>query len=582
MKQSFSFLLLIFLFSFTIQTKAQQLEKVLPKGTSDEEKSLISDFQFKSNTASSAPSSPVRTAAEWEEIEYLVIRWTNSFQNILLQIVEAAVQECKVLITTQNQSLVSSYLSSNGIDMSQVEFLDTPSNSIWIRDYAGNTVYTNDVGDLALVDWIYNRPRPDDNEMPVAHANFTNVPLFRTNSGTDDLVNTGGNFMSDGMGTAFASKLILEENQVGNPYGVTSKTASEIDDIMFEYQGITNYIKFDQTPFDPIDHIDMHMKLLDEQTILVSKYPDGIADGPQIEANINYLTSNFQTPFGTDYKIEWIDAPPSTSGLYPDTGGYYRTYTNSVFVNETVIVPTYRPEVDVDALALYEELLPGYNIVGIDVDNSEELLIALSGAIHCITHSIGVSDPLLIIHEPVEEANTNLAIPVNASIKHNSDISEAKVFWRETGDTDFEETPMSFNTDDNWATTLSVPSSASTIEYYIWAEANSGKTMTRPMVAPEGFWTFDIANLSLEDWAEKNIIGPYPNPAKNKVSFKLKAISGEVDIEVHNLQGQKLFENTIQNADGKITLNLKPEWSGTLLVSFSGEFGRIIKKVIKI
>jgi agmatine deiminase len=570
----------LFIVSFTFQLSAQQ-EPFLPQGPTEHEKGIISDFQFTSKSITPPPTLPVRTAAEWEEIEYLVIRWTGTFQDILLQIVQAAVEECKVLITTQNQATVQSFLSSNGVDMTKVEFLNVPSNSIWIRDYAGNTVYTNDVEDRALVDWIYNRPRPDDNNMPVAHANYVNVPIYRTNSGTNDLVNTGGNFMTDGLGTAFASKLILQENQAGNSFGVSAKTEAQIDNIMFQYQGITNYIKLDQVPWDAIDHIDMQMKLLDEQTILVSRYPPGVADGPQIEANINYITSNYQTPFGTDYKIAWIDAPPSASGLYPDNGGHYRTYTNSVFVNGTVIVPTYRPDVDAPALAYYEELLPGYTIVGIDVDNSGQNLIAQGGAIHCITHAIGVPDPLWIVHLPIEEVNTTVDIPVDAMIKHNSGISEAKVFWREEGDTNFQETAMSFDVDDSWVTSLTVPANATSIEYYIWAEANSGKTMTRPIVAPDGYWTFDITNLSVVDWAQNNIVGPYPNPATNEVSFNLNNIPGEINITIHNVLGQKLFENTIQDGNGKITLNLNPDWKGTLFVSFSGEFGSVHKKVLK-
>lgn len=567
------------LFSSVFQINAQQ-EPLLPKGLSETEKGLIADFQFKSTQITPPPTVPVRTAAEWEEIEYLVIRWTNQFENTLLQIVQAAIEECKVLITTQNQGAVSSFLNSNSVDMSQVEFLDAPSNSIWIRDYAGNTIYENDVEDRALADWIYNRPRPLDDVMPTAHANYVGIPIYSTTSGTNDLVNTGGNFMSDGMGTAFASKLILEENEPGNPYGVTAKTEADIDDIMFNYQGITNYIKMDQTPWDPIDHIDMHMKLLDEETILVSRYPTGVADGPQIEDNIDYVTSTFQSPFGTDYKIEWIDAPPSTGGNYPDNGGYYRTYTNSVFVNGTVIVPTYRPEVDGPALAQYEALLPGYTIVGIDVDNPGENLIASNGAIHCITHAIGVADPLWIVHQPIEETNTTVGIPVDAMIKHNTGINEATVFWRETGDTNFQETAMTFDNDDIWVSELNVPSSATSIEYYIWAEANSGKTLTRPIVAPEGFWTFEITSLSAGEWAENNIVGPYPNPAQNEVSFNLNNILGEINISIHNVLGQKLYENTLENGNGKITLNLNPDWKGTLFVTFSGEFGNVHKKVM--
>ena len=47
--------------------------------------------------------------------------------------------------------------------------------------------------------------------------------------------------------------------------------------------------------------------------------------------------------------------------------------------------------------------MPGYNIVGIDCDNSGNNIISLSGAIHCITHSVGVNDPLLISFKQIED-----------------------------------------------------------------------------------------------------------------------------------------------------------------------------------
>ena len=54
-------------------------------------------------------------------------------------------------------------------------------------------------------------------------------------------------------------------------------------------------------------------------------------------------------------------------------------------------------EYDTIAQEIYEEALPGYNIVGIDCGgNSGSNIISQSGAIHCITHSVGVNDPLLI------------------------------------------------------------------------------------------------------------------------------------------------------------------------------------------
>jgi len=570
---------LLYILLSTSSLVAQE-NKPLPNGLSNLEKELVTNFEYKTAQFTPPPSSPIRTMAEWEEVEYLVISWDNQFRNILSQIVQAAVNECKVLIVTQNQSSVTSYLNSNGVDITNVEFLNTNSDSIWMRDYAGNTIYSNDVEERGLTDWIYNRPRPNDDAIPTAYANLLNIPIYVTNTGSNDLVNTGGNFMTDGLGNGFSSDLVINENEQGNLYGVSVKDEDQIDDIMFNYMGIDNYIKMDKLLYDQISHIDMHMKLLDEETILVSRYPEGVADGPRINQNINYILDNFNSHFGTPYKIEWIDAPPSPSGAYPDTGGFYRTYSNSIIINKTILIPTYRQQYDDPAIQKYKELMPGYNIVGIDVDNSNENLISLVGAIHCITHSIGVKNPLWIVHQPVEEALNS--IPITAMIKHKSGVNNASVFWKAEDETIFNELSMTGN-GDTWTTNITIPSNINKINYYIAAEANSGKRLNRPMVAPEGFWTVNTATLSAEQWAVNNISGPYPNPTKEEsISFKLKTISGPIEISILNILGQKLFEQKIENAHGEISLDLKQNWKGTLFVKFKGYFGEVTKKIIKL
>jgi agmatine/peptidylarginine deiminase len=582
MKNNYAKFLLVFMMLLQSAFVISQEKPNLPHNLTETEKGLVADFQFTSPRFSPPPSGPVRAAAEWEEVEYLLVTWNPNYPNILRQIVQAGVQECKVIITTQNEASVANYLTSNGVDLTNVTFLDVDWDSIWIRDYAGNTIYSDDVGELALTDWIYNRPRPNDDVMPIAHAAQVGIPLYTTNTGTNDLVNTGGNYMSDGLGNAFASKLILNENATGNPYGVSVKNEAQIDGIMQEYMGINRFVKMNTLPYDQIHHIDMHMKLLDEETILVSKYPPGIADGPQIEANIQYVLDNFQSPFGTPYDIEWIDAPPSTNGNYPNTGGPYNTYSNAVFVNKTIMVPTYRPEVDAPALAQYQEMLPGYNVVGIDVDNPGENLINSLGAIHCITHTIGVADPLWIVHQPVDEANAGSTITIEAMIKHMSGVAQAKVFWREEGSNTYNETEMAPSNGDNWAVDFTIPNSPVNIEYYIWARAISGKELNRPIVAPEGYWTIQVETLSAEEWAQNHISAAYPNPTTGKVSFNMNAIQGSVNVKIHNLLGQKLYETNIDNGNGKITLDLNQNWQGTLLVTFEGDFGKIHKKVIKL
>lgn len=578
MKHLYSFILLFSV--FTIFSGRSQ--EVLPNYTTEAEKQLLEDHTFGNDFRTPPPTEPVRTMAEWEEVEYLVITWEPNFQNILRQIVEVGVQECKVIITTQNEASVSNYLTSNGVDITNVTFMDENWDSIWIRDYAANTVYSNDVGERALVDWIYNRPRPNDDVMPLAHASTTGLPIYVTDSGANDLVNTGGNFMSDGMGNAFASELILEENAAGNPYGVSPKTEAQIDQIMEDYMGITNYIKMTPLPFDVINHIDMHMKLLDEETLLVSKYPEGVADGPQIEDNIAYVLGNFQSPFGTPYEVKWIDAPPSSGGNYPDSGGHYRTFTNAIFINKSILVPTYRPEVDTPALQQWEEMMPGYNIVGIDVDNGGENLISLVGAIHCITHTIGVADPLWMVHQKIKETEANAVETIDARLKHNSGIASASVYWREAGESNWNENAMTLATDDLWTTDITIANTNEDIQYYIQAEAVSGKTLTRPIVAPEGYWTMRNGVLGVESPTNATIAGPYPNPASTQVSFTVGSQEGTtMPVKIHNVLGQELFAAEIEINNNRLTLPLQPNWNGTLFISLTTESGIVVKKVLK-
>ena len=107
------------------------------------------------------PGSNLRTAAEWEEIEVLTITW-EGFPCILKQITAASVEECRVVIFSENVSQTTSYLTGNScggpVAMDSVEVVDAASNSIWIRDYGANTVYTEYNDGRVLVDWLYNRP----------------------------------------------------------------------------------------------------------------------------------------------------------------------------------------------------------------------------------------------------------------------------------------------------------------------------------------------------------------------------------------------------------------------------------------
>ncbi len=82
--------------------------------------------------------------------------------------------------------------------------------------------------------------------------------------------------------------------------------------------------------------------------------------------------------------------PPSSTGQYPPNSSYF-TYTNSLIVNKTVIVPIYGFSQDTTALRIYRDAMPGYRVVGINCAG----MISASGAVHCITKEIGVLEPVV-------------------------------------------------------------------------------------------------------------------------------------------------------------------------------------------
>jgi agmatine/peptidylarginine deiminase len=453
----------------------------LPNNLTNNEKELLKNYIPPLSTEGfvTPPVKSVRTMAEWEELQGILITWTSQTA-ILRQIVDYAQEEGLVYIVCSDSNSVKNYLVSGGVELKNLKFIIANYNSIWCRDYGPWTVYSDDIDSLYIVDWIYNRPRPQDDLIPSVFANKYGYPLYQTTTNPYNLTNTGGNFMTDGHGTGFASKLILTEN--------SGKTESEIDNIMNKFMGIKRYIKMQTLPYDEIHHIDMHMKLLDEETLLVGQYPPGIADGPQIEANLQYILNNFLTCYGRPYKVVRIPMPPQNN-LYPNNGGDYRTYTNSIIVNKTVIVPTYETFYDTTALRIYREAMPGYNVVGINCNS----IIPSLGAIHCITKEIGTKQPILISHAKIDESYlTSNGYYVSTKVQTKANLSSVNLFYKTSINSNFELINMTNVTNDSFYCYIPHQPEGTTVYYYISATTTTGKTISKPLTAPSGYFKFYV------------------------------------------------------------------------------------------
>lgn len=584
--------LLLALASMVSPLAAQQDAPGLPRGMTPEEWLLLPDYRAPNVSALASPfpslrnNESFRTMAEWEELQAVVITWT-SFQAILAQIVKAIQKECRVIIVCTNENTVKNYLTNQNVDWTQnVTFLQGAYNSIWVRDFGPNTVYLNDVDSLHLVDWIYNRPRPLDDQVPFLVGDHLGLPVLSTTQAPDDLVHTGGNFMSDGLGTGFSSMLVLDENGPGNNYGISIHNEEAVDAIMDKFMGIGPYIKMTNLPFDGIHHIDMHMKLLDEETLLVGEYPQGIADGPQIEANLQYVLSQFSSAFGTPFKVVRIPMPPDGTGKYPHQGGHYRTYTNSLVANRTIIVPTYHPQYDTTALRIYREAKPGYDVVGINCN----AIIPSSGALHCITKEVGVHDPLRIVHQPVRGEEISMAgIPVRALIQHREGIAAARIHWSTDTLQGYLSADMSPSAEaDHWEGEIPFGEEGQSVFYYIEAEAVNGKVQRRPMTAPHGYWHFLMPEqpTSVPDvqTAIVQVLPAFPNPASaiTCLPVDLGAYQGSFQIHLVDVWGRvfPVFDGEVGGGERKFFLQAGDYPSGTYQLVFRTDRGQVTQTLL--
>ena len=589
--KSFQHILLGIALLLSIHTFAQDL----PKSLAPQEKLLMHDYYFNNNSKgySFPPASKVRSAAEWEEIDALIVTWT-SYTSVIREIVRNAASECKVIVVCSDSNAVKTYLTAGSVSLANVSYLIAPYNSVWVRDYSANNVYTHDVDSLLLVDWTYNRPRPKDDTLARSLAKFTGLPLYEMTQSPNNLVATGGNYMSDGLGTAFASKLILTENASGGGYN-QNLTEAQIDTLVKKYLGIQRYIKFETLPYDGIHHIDMHMKLLDEETILVGQYPATTADGPQIEANLQYLLATYNSVYGTPYKVVRMPMPPdpTASNQYPPNG-YYLTYTNGVFVNKTFLYPTYYAQYDTVAQRIYEKALPGYHVVGINCNST----ISASGAIHCITHCIASNDPLLIVHQAVSDTLELISlnyVDIKAYIKHRSGIQNASLHFRMGTSGTFQTVAMSpvAGQPDYWSAHISgFPVSKSyaylPYQYYISAVSNSNKSQVRPITAPNGYYSFIYKmSLGINEYTINSSVklgDIYPNPASAITCIPVETTKDLIaNIDLYDIIGQKvatIYEGKIQAGKKNFFINAADLSKGVYFVKLSSKEYSISQKLV--
>lgn len=406
---------------------------------------------------------------------------------------------------------VKNYMASKGTPLTNYRFFINPGNSFWYRDCGPVGFYYGPNDSVAFLDYEYYGGRPLDDQLPIHLGAQAGYPVYTTT-----IENEGGNILIDGLGTLFTSTAVYGANadtygqyylsQPGNPASLSMVTKTPVGqaavrDSLSHLMNLSRCIVLPALRYDGgTGHIDLYADMWDENTFVTTQYPSAMSnnvDYNRIENNVNTITST-NSYFNRPYANSRIPLPTKDNGNWYTSGfdfeNYTRTYSNHLIVNKAIIQPVYSNGITGNVAGMQSDLeiikreYPGYEIIPVDVRAFD----GFGGAIHCVTKQIPALNPVNIFHGPVRGAHNDHLFNIEAIIRNQSGIAAATLYWRMKGAASWNNVTMAAQGSDVFLAQIAgnAAAVADTIEYYISAQSVNGKSMNKPMTAPDGFYTF--------------------------------------------------------------------------------------------
>jgi agmatine/peptidylarginine deiminase len=208
------------------------------------------------------PEGAIRNVAEFDEMQAVLVRYPFGVPvELIREMAENTMVSTLVANSGEQQTVINIY-TSNNVNLNNCNFIVTPTDSYWVRDYGPWFIFDGNK-QPGIVDFPYNRPRPNDNNIPAKVADELGINLFGMN-----LISTGGNYMCDGMGFAASTDLVWDENP--------SLTHTQISDYVRDYLGNTPYMVLEDPLGEYIKHIDCWGKFLSPGKVIIGQVPTSV------------------------------------------------------------------------------------------------------------------------------------------------------------------------------------------------------------------------------------------------------------------------------------------------------------------
>ncbi|MDR2010610.1 MAG: agmatine deiminase family protein [Bacteroidales bacterium] len=557
--------IILILLNFTIIFAQEQIPQ-----TFEGKHHMLSPVEFdgsknKNFTTTTPPEGFVRNIAEFEPNQGVIIAYPYMF-GIPTDFIRQLSEDVKVYLLCSNSMIatLTQNLQNSNVNMQNIEFINSQIDSYWTRDYSPLFIEYSEDRKIGLVDFPYNRPRPNDDDIPSLFGSFFEADVFGM-----DLTHTGGNYMTDGLGVAASCDLVYTEN--------SDLSYEEITTMVESYLGITNYHLLEDPLDDYIEHIDCWGKFLDIDKILITKVSSTDYRYADFEAMADYW-ANQTSSYGNKYKVYRTYSPNG------------QPYTNSLIVNNKVYVPIVSgtgSQYNTDALETYENAMPGYEIIGISHTTWES-----TDALHCRTHEVPDFEMLRISHFPFVDTvslRNNYDFTAEIYCLNNSGSITSVSLFLKINNGDFTEYEMTNIQDNIYSISLENFNQNDSICYFIKATDSNLKTENHPYIGhydPHKFYikdsqTTDAINVNIEE----KYIKAFPNPVKNVLYIIANNLPEDIyQISIFNQQGNilKTFELNISNNQwNKFDLDISDLSSGFYFINATNNKNSYSSKFVK-
>jgi agmatine deiminase len=526
-------------------------------------------------TPTAPPDGFVRNIAEWERNQGVIIAYPGGYYGGFGIPVDLIAQLADVthvyLIYSDSEDLatIQTELSDGGVNTDSVSYHNVPADTYWTRDFSPWFIQHGTPPEAGIVNFDYNRNRPDDNYVPVEFGSILDIDVFGM-----EVEHTGGNYMCDGMGKAASTTLVYDENADNQSYNID---AAEVDARMENYLGITDYIVAEDPMDDYIEHIDCWAKFLDVDKVLVGEVPESDDRYEDYEAAADYF-ANHQSSYGTNYEVYRAYSPDG------------QPYTNSLIMNGHVFVPVPTgsgSEWNDEAIAVYEEAMPGYQVHA--VENTTAPDWQSTDALHCRTHEVADIEMLHIFHYPLTglqspDTNYEISADIVSYGGHNLISDSLKVHYSVNGG-NWQDLVMSHDAGNTYTSSIPAQNPEDTVAYIIHAADESGRSENHPFIGFPDPHVFVVGeNFSVEEKTIEPLISCFPNPVKDELNVALHHFNTEAaTLFITDINGKTHKEIAIDEAGNwtLLKMNVSDLSSGTYIIRVVGENNVAVGKFVR-